>query len=184
MKSAFPGFDSPAVGFEQPFEMLLACHERVRRSLSLLGRLVSRVGERGHDDATRSAASDVLRYFDLAAPLHHEDEETHVFPMLAASADAELVEAAAGLHADHLRMTALWSAIRPTLEAWSAAHASGTGEADFLDRAADFERIYLAHLATEEQLVFPAARERISASLLAAMSIDMARRRGAPAGPR
>ena len=38
---SLPGFDAPAVGFEQPFEMLLACHDRVRRSLALLGRLVA-----------------------------------------------------------------------------------------------------------------------------------------------
>jgi hypothetical protein len=25
----FPGFDTPAVGFRQPYEMLEACHERV-----------------------------------------------------------------------------------------------------------------------------------------------------------
>ncbi|RZJ07918.1 MAG: hemerythrin domain-containing protein, partial [Rubrivivax sp.] len=29
----------PAVGFDQPFEMLAACHDRVRRSLDLLERL-------------------------------------------------------------------------------------------------------------------------------------------------
>ena len=72
MKSAFPGFDSPAVGFEQPFEMLLACHERVRRSLSLLGRLVSRVGERGHARAAlrprqRQDVLDVLAAHAAAA---------------------------------------------------------------------------------------------------------------------
>jgi len=30
---------TPAVGFEQPFEMLAACHERVNRMLALLERL-------------------------------------------------------------------------------------------------------------------------------------------------
>jgi hypothetical protein len=110
MTSTFPGFDSPAVGFEQPFEMLLACHERVRRSLALLGRLVHHVDEHGHDEQSRSAASDVRRYFDLAAPLHHEDEERHVFPILADSGDGELAGAVSSLHRDHDRMSALWVA--------------------------------------------------------------------------
>ena len=33
---SLPGVRSPGVGFEQPFEMLDACHDRVKRSLQLL----------------------------------------------------------------------------------------------------------------------------------------------------
>ena len=47
--SAVPGFDSPAVGFEQPFEMLEACHGRVQRSLALLQKLLAYVQTKGHD---------------------------------------------------------------------------------------------------------------------------------------
>ena len=32
-------FDPPGAGFDAPFEMLGACHERVRRMLRLLARL-------------------------------------------------------------------------------------------------------------------------------------------------
>ncbi|RYF75253.1 MAG: hemerythrin domain-containing protein, partial [Comamonadaceae bacterium] len=75
-----PGFNAPGVGFEQPFAMLEACHERVQRTLALLGRLRGHVQAHGADEPARQAARDVLRYFDIAAPLHHEDEELHVFP--------------------------------------------------------------------------------------------------------
>ena len=85
---SLPGFASPGVGFEQPFEMLEACHERVQRSLALLQRLVDHVDRNGHDADSRSAARDVLRYFDIAGPHHHEDEERHVFPPLQQHADA------------------------------------------------------------------------------------------------
>ncbi|MEQ1661023.1 MAG: hemerythrin domain-containing protein, partial [Hylemonella sp.] len=93
--------------------MLAACHERVQRSLDLLGRLVDYIGKQGHDAQTRSAAADVLRYFDLAAPLHHQDEELHVFPLLLAQGDAALRTAVQQLQADHLRMGELWAAVRP-----------------------------------------------------------------------
>ena len=69
--AALPGFHSPAASFERPHDMLLACHERVQRSLDLLGRLVAHIDSHGHDASSRSAAQDVLRYFTLAAPLHH-----------------------------------------------------------------------------------------------------------------
>ena len=45
----------------------------------------------------------MLRYFDLATPLHHEDEERHVFPVLADGNDATLAAALQGLRSDHLR---------------------------------------------------------------------------------
>ena len=54
----------------------------------LFERLVAHVRAQGHDAASRSAAADVLRYFDLAAPHHHQDEELHVLPPLLASDDA------------------------------------------------------------------------------------------------
>ena len=43
-----PGVRSPAVGFEQPFEMLQACHKRVQRSLDLLQRLIADCEARGY----------------------------------------------------------------------------------------------------------------------------------------
>jgi hypothetical protein len=113
-----PGFEAPGVGFEQPFEMLRACHERVQRSLDLLRRLIEYLDTRGHDRSTRSAAADVLRYFDIAAPLHHEDEELHVFPALADSADAALREAIAVLRDDHVRMAERWALARGVLLGW------------------------------------------------------------------
>ena len=72
---ALPGFGAPAVGFDTPFEMLEACHERVQRTLALQERLCEHLQAKGCDASAQNAAHDVLRYFDIAAPLHHEDAE-------------------------------------------------------------------------------------------------------------
>ena len=85
---SLPGLHTPGAGFDEPFEMLGACHDRVRRSLDLLQRLRDYLKTHACDDSARQAARDVLRYFDIAAPLHHEDEELHVFPPLLAGGDA------------------------------------------------------------------------------------------------
>lgn len=77
-----PGHRSPAAGFEAPFEMLAACNERVERMLHLIQRLQQHLQDQGCDDSARQAVIDVMRYLDLAAPRHHEDEERHVFPPL------------------------------------------------------------------------------------------------------
>ena len=178
---ALPGFDSPAVGFEQPFEMLEACHERVRRSLVLLERLIGHVEAHGHDARSRSAAADVLRYFDLAAPLHHQDEERHVFALLEHCGDAALEASTAGLRSDHARMEALWALLRVALGAWAMPGAREAASALPRQQAQEFGALYARHLRTEETLVFPAARSRIDAARLAQMSADMQGRRQAQA---
>ena len=167
----------PAAGLDQPFEMLHACHERIERSLQLLQRLRAHVAQHGADTQARQAARDVLRYFDLAAPQHHLDEERHVLPALAASGDAQLAALGERLHQDHRAMEAAWSAARPLL----LALAEGTLE--HFDAAqeqllAGFAALHAAHLQAEEQAAFPAATARLDAAALRAMSQDMARRRG------
>ncbi|MCB1958559.1 MAG: hemerythrin domain-containing protein, partial [Rhodocyclaceae bacterium] len=75
-----PLMPTPGAGFDQPFELLSACHDRVQRSLDLLRRLQDHLAIHGADGQAQDAARDVLRYFDIAAPLHHDDEERHIFP--------------------------------------------------------------------------------------------------------
>ena len=107
------GLASPT--FEQPYEMLEACHERVHRMLALLGRLREHVRQHGADDPARSAARDVMRYFDQAAPQHHLDEELHVFPRLDGTGDAGLAAMVRRLRDDHLRMESGWALARAVL---------------------------------------------------------------------
>ncbi len=179
MGTALPGFDAPAVGFEAPYEMLAACHERVQRSLDLLGRLVDYIGDQGHDAQTRSAAADVLRYFDLAAPLHHQDEERHVFPPLLAQGDVSLRATVRRLQADHRQMETLWAEVRKALLRWSEPGCEETGDPATRAAIARFRGIYAGHIEAEEGLVFPAAGSAMSATTLQAMGREMqARRQG------
>lgn len=174
---SLPGFNAPAVGFEQPFEMLQACHERVHRSLGLLERLVEHIGANGHDAASRSAASDVLRYFDIAAPHHHEDEERHVFPVVVAAGDATMKERVEQLQADHVRMNTLWGRLRVVLESWrDEVPAPAVSDSD---RALvqEFVHCYADHIPLEETVVYPAALTVLDDERLASMGTEMAARR-------
>jgi len=175
---ALPGFNTPAVGFEQPFDMLEACHQRVERSLDLLERLIAHIDANGHDASSRSAASDVLRYFDIAAPHHHEDEERHVFPVvLATSRDADMRETVNRLHADHLRMDELWARLRLVLQSWRDADPAPAVTESDRKLAADFAQSYAAHIPLEENLIYPAAKAVLSADRLAEIGAEMAARR-------
>jgi len=167
----------PAAGYEQPFEMLEACHERVQRMLRLLERLQSHVEAHGADDQARQAARDVMRYFDQAAPQHHLDEERHVFPALLAAGDAATTEVVRQLQADHVRMEGGWSTARIVLAALADGTLAGFDAAQ-RETLRAFASLYGRHIATEEQVAYPAARQRLDGDGLARMSEDMMRRRG------
>lgn len=180
--AALPGFGAPAVGFDTPFEMLEACHERVERSLDLLARLSTYLHDHTCDDTARQAARDVLRYFDLAAPLHHEDEERHVFPLLLARGSAAVVAQVQQLQADHVRMHGHWQAARALLLALAEGRQTAFSTADEAVLAR-FAEGYGAHIRTEEEVVYPAARALLEAGAdqdaLQRMGREMRQRRGA-----
>lgn len=181
MKISQPGQSAPAVGFEAPFEMLSACHERVERMLLLIVRLQAHLQEKGLDDQVRQAARDVTRYFDLAAPLHHEDEERHVFPPLMCGADAAVKALVLRLIQDHRQMEVAWLGARAVLTA--LAEHSATQPFDELtmwQKVAlnDFARLYRQHLDDEDKVAYPAAQGLLSPDALADMTRDMMARRG------
>ena len=176
MTSALTLHATPSAGFDEPFEMLLACHQRVERMLVLLERLARHLAAQGADADAQQAAADVMRYFDLAGPAHHLDEERHLFPALLATGDATLQGLVQGLQQDHLAMTVVWQAVRADLAAVQAGklpHALAAG------RWAGFADHYRRHVALEESLAYPAAQPLLDDAGRQAMGREMATRRGA-----
>ncbi len=175
-----PGHRSPSVGFEAPFEMLSACHERVERMLTLLIKLRHHLSAHGWNDQAAKAANDVIRYFDLAAPHHHLDEEMHVFPVILALYDATLDALVLRLKQDHLDMEKSWVVVKQLLA--SVVNADVNTWVSFSDAdngALDaFAAAYNEHINQEEWDVYPAAKRACSNDQLDAMSHEMMRRRG------
>ena len=167
----------PGPGFDEPFEMLQACHDRVQRMLDLLAKLRTHLRGQGADEQARQAARDVMRYFDKAAPQHHRDEELHVFPSLIGLMDEDMVRLVARLQLDHLEMDVRWTATRSLLEEVESGVRSRFNEAD--DAVFDsFSTLYVSHLQAEEGVAFPRASQAMDAERLAVMSRDMQQRRG------
>ncbi|MEY2892033.1 MAG: hypothetical protein RJA98_1941 [Pseudomonadota bacterium] len=179
MALLMPG-NTPAATFERPFDMLAACHDRVQRSLSLLERLVAHLEQTGNDAQAHHAAADVLRYFDLAAPAHHEDEERHVFPLLDASADPALRDTARQLRADHAEFNAQWQRLRPLLSQVMQGRDAPLPQLQTL--VPRFAELHEQHLALENSLAFPQAHALMRHSddplMEVRMGEEMAGRRG------
>lgn len=170
----------PAAGFEEPLEMLRACHQRVTRMLILLDRLQAHLERQGADAPAAQAAVDLLRYFDLAGPAHHEDEERHVFPALKAHAQARLRALAERLAADHAEMAERWTALRLELIAVRDGQVARGTDAHRAARWAAFAALYQRHMADEEDVAYPAAASARSAGQWADAGREMAQRRGLP----
>ncbi len=183
MKISLPGESAAGASFEVPLEMLSACHGRVQTQCATLRRLVPHLAAHGADDAARSAASAVLRYFDTAAKDHHADEETDLFPALiesmAGSNAVCLRDIIGALTADHRALEAQWRHVRSKLQAIAA------GEAALL-AADDIEpmiTLYERHIEREEKELLPMAARLLSDDALAQLGRAMRERRGiAPVG--
>lgn len=165
-----PATLNPGSSYAQPLALLAACHERVTRSLDLLERLIQHLQGRpgGPDDAARDAAADVRRYFTLAAPLHHQDEELHLFPRLEVAGQAALAQR---LRAEHRELEALWAPLDAAL-----------GRLDDIEalrrHALPFIALMRRHVALEDGELFPAALPLLDPQSQAAIGTEMAARRG------
>lgn len=167
-------FATESVSFETPIAMLEACHERVRHYSTLLVKLAVHLDEHGVDNEAINAAQAVLRYFDVAAPLHHADEEQDLYPALLAHADDVLTEKIRSIEAEHPELDAQWAMLRGKLRRIVA------GERVELSReeARNFFTRYFAHAAREEMEIYPFAEQLLDAATLKEIGRRMAARRG------
>ena len=171
-------FDTPA-GFDDPIGMWMGCHRRIEKQLATLAKLPAHLADHGVDPDASKAAQAILRYFDLAAPHHHEDEDLDLFPLLEAritdvEALARFRELRARLVEDHHDMGPCWAKLRRPLQ----------GIADGIQKAIDpgdiaaFQAIYATHIPAEEGTIPDLAKRYFSAQDLEALGRSMAARRG------
>lgn len=170
-------FRTPGAGFDQPVEMWLACHERVQRFAALLGRLADHVRKQGADEDAQVTATSIRRYFNEAAPRHHEDEEVDMFPRLRerlVDSDKTVLDVLDQVEADHLEMAGMWKSIDATLA--KIAHGRPVAlEQAVIDR---FATMYRHHIDAEERVLLPALKRVLGKADWNAVGRAMAERRG------
>jgi hemerythrin-like domain-containing protein len=166
-------FDQAAPDFSDPIGLLQACHQRIARQCELLLKMCAYQDRLGVDAEMIAAARGVMRYFDIAAPQHHADEEQDLFPALASVVELQpLLRQLTGEHAQH---AALWNHVRHDLEQLSG----GTPCRGLREHSEPFIQAQQAHIAIENARILPCARELLHARQLAQIGDAMARRRQA-----
>ena len=155
-----------------PLSLLMACHTRVR-SLTATAIQLARVEDAAGDDL-RDTATRVRRFFGIALPLHEEDEEQSLTPLLLESrARADAEGALDAMAEQHVAIDSLVGALKPAWTALSKGLPSGLEPGALLDRTLALDGLITAHIGMEEQIIFPhikvaltpAAREHLQAEM-------------------
>lgn len=159
------------VTWDEPIEMLYACHGKVKSFCRQLQLLPDYLEKNGVNQAVKNDVQQILNYFNQSAPLHHDDEEKDFFPALIkqrpeAQTDVDLLEA------QHIELHRNWDELSAQLVALL------NGEIQQIDRALiqRFVAGYDQHIAIEEPL-FELGREHLSQEELNSIGQIMADRR-------
>lgn len=170
-------FDT-APGFDRPIDVLAHCHTRIRKQLATLNKLLAHLPNHGADVDAQQAAHAVLRYFNDAAPLHHEDEEDSLLPQLEIIASGEdasqLQDILPRLLKEHREMERLWLALDRQLSTITSGQSAQLSETD----VAQFASLYEAHMHMEESVIAPMAKRLFSNGQMQQLGDAMRGRRG------
>ena len=166
-----------APDFDEPLELLEACHGRIETQLTMLERLVAHVAQHGSDLEAREAARFIMRYFDTSGVQHHRDENEDLFPLLRRKAGElgrpEVSAVINELESDHQTMDLQWSRLRARLDALTRSAEALLAPGDI----AGFAWLNRRHMEKEAALVLPFAKEVLDAEERVGLGERMAARR-------
>ncbi|TCZ57324.1 hemerythrin domain-containing protein [Roseicella aquatilis] len=152
---------------DDPVAFLSAEHARQTVLLAHLERVARAPLAR----AARGLAAMLLRWLTTELPVHIEDEERSLYPLLAAHDASGVLRTLQAQHRENQR------AIRAVMAGLHRTAAGDAPEPAFAAAALAFATGHRRHLALEEAVVTPLARRVLTPHALAALADEMARRR-------
>jgi len=163
--------DAPPTS-DAPLDLLMACHERIRRYLGGVDALIA-VND-PLDPRCPPTAAACARYFREGLPLHGQDEDLSLTPrLLAHGVDASVREALHQMREEHVAMDGGLPEVLALLDA------AARGEAAALVEPQRWlSELLLSHIAAEEAAIFPAIALLPPDELAAITREIRARRRG------
>lgn len=168
-----------SVSFESPLELLASCHDKILHFSSALHKLSIILHQEGWSEALETSAEQICRYFNVACPEHHLDEERHLFPAIIAldpelknPESLEMMQLINRLIKEHVESDVLWETLDQML-------AERSEDFDTLEELAQqFAADMLEHATIENETVFPYAQTHISNDEFKKMGAEIAKRRG------
>lgn len=167
------GLPESLPGFDDPLALLRACHTRILDHCDLLEQLVTGVEARGDATQLRDSARKVNSYFSNSARLHHQDEETDLFPLLARQS-LKLADLVHALRQEHEQLDTLWAALETGLKQVTQLDDPDT----FAATASRFCELNRQHVQRENMELLPVAASSLSSEQIKDIGVAMAGRRG------
>jgi hemerythrin-like domain-containing protein len=167
--------------FDQPLGLLSDCHRRIEHFLQVIALITETASGRTLTAAETTDLQASLRYFTTAAPRHTADEEASLFPRLQScgGSAAGVLDTMARLEGDHAEADRRHAAVHALLGRWIADGAlDAAATAELGEHVHALQAIYGAHIAIEDQQLFPAAAELLTPGQLRDVGDEMAARRG------
>jgi pyridoxamine 5'-phosphate oxidase len=161
-----------------PLVMFTLCHQRIRRQCGELEALAHDINRVMGDQNARNRAATLIKFFDVEAREHHEDEDRVFFPKLLAlkmdtSAKAELGRLLDMLSKDHNTLHDVWRSLRQSL----LGVVEGKSVLASID-VSTFIALHQHHMHTEDSSVLPFARRYFDQNALAELRSAIMARRG------
>lgn len=146
------------------FKALDACHLQMQNHLTEMAALLVWLRTGDNDPALRQQAGEIESFFSATARAHHAEEEQKIFPGLLASGNAELVQAVRTLQQDHNWIELNWLELAPMLRAVAQGE-DWVDEAELEHGLEVFVNLCNDHIALEESMIYPEAKQRFAAEL-------------------
>ena len=162
---------------EDAITLLLGRHDRIRHFTDVADRL--NLNQQSPAEDRQQAASTVLRYYEIALPLHEADENDSVYPRLQkALPQGELAAANQAMIDQHTEIDALVAQLLPMWRTIADDPAQQEKlSAALCHRVQRLKQLWTSHLRLEEELVIPALRRFLSQQDLGAIKAEMRARR-------
>lgn len=159
-----------------PFARLIQTHRRLEDRLKQLRLAAEDLAQGVGVTSALFDIEEVAGFLSRGAVRHVEDEEQTLFPKLRAY--AELGSVLGALEAEHGEHRALELEVRNLAEKWAGNVPLDPAEPKkMLELAQRLAEVYAAHIAREEQELFPRARALLDAGTIAEMGREMMERR-------
>lgn len=150
-----------------PINALYGEHDEALEQLRILGASGRAMAERGVTGNELAAFEGAVRFLDTEIRAHNEWEEINLFPRL---------EARTGpggpcmvMRAEHRELWGLYGTLGPLLEKAKGGTVAPEGLKSLAEVAGAIERLLSQHIAKENDILFPMARNVLSADDLSAM---------------
>ncbi len=158
---------------EDAISLLLGCHDRIRHFTSIALRIAQHANAPASDRA--DAARSVLRYFQIALPLHEADENESIYPRLHQRLPAgALAEANENMVRQHGEIDRVIAELIPM---WQSTVEGAKPAPALFSTTERLQSLWDTHLALEEEKVLPAMRKYLTGEDLESIRAEMRARR-------